>query len=71
MATDLKQEHDRHEIRVWRRRRLLESGFPSSLADDLAADARYDLHALIELTELGCPPQLAVRIVAPLEEVAA
>ena len=30
-------------------------------------DARFDLHALIELAERGCPPDLAVRILAPLE----
>ena len=71
MTTDLKEERDRHEIQVWRRRRLLESGFPRSLAAQLAADARYDLHALIELTERGCPPRLAVRIMAPLEDAAA
>ena len=68
MTTDLKEGH---EIQVWRRRRLLESGFPRSLAAQLAADARYDLHALIELTERGCPPRLAVRIMAPLEDAAA
>ena len=28
----------------------------------------YDLHALIELVERGCPPELAVRILAPLDE---
>ena len=68
MTTDLKEGH---EIQVWRRRRLLESGFPRSLAAQLAADARYDLHALIELTERGCPPRLAVRIMAPLQDAAA
>jgi hypothetical protein len=26
------------------------------------------LHALIELAERGCPPELAVRILAPLPE---
>ena len=31
-----------------------------------AAVAR--LHALIELVERGCPPALAVRILAPLED---
>ena len=71
MTTDLKEERDRHEIQDWRRRRLLESGFPRSLAARLAADPRYDLHALIELTEQGCPADLAVRIMAPLEEAAA
>ncbi len=51
----------------WRRRLLLRSGFPPALARALARDPRYDLHALIELTERGCPPELAGRILAPLE----
>jgi hypothetical protein len=38
------------------------------LAARLAIDPRFDLHALIELAEQGCPPELAVRIVAPLED---
>jgi hypothetical protein len=54
-----------HEL--WRRRQLLRSGFPSRLAARIAHDSRYDLHALIELTERGCPPELAARILAPLD----
>jgi hypothetical protein len=42
-------------------------GFPPSLAHRLAHDGAYDLHALIELVERGCPPVLAMRILAPLE----
>ena len=62
----------RHEVARWRREQLTESGFPPILAARLAEDARYDLHALIELVERGCRPELAVRIVAPLDdEVAA
>ncbi len=38
------------------------------LALRLARDPRYDLHALIELVEHGCPPELALRILAPIEE---
>jgi hypothetical protein len=71
VSTNLKLERDGYDILAWRRRRLLESGFPRALAAQLAADRRYDLHALIELTEQGCPPELAVRIMAPLEETAA
>ena len=52
----------------WRRERLVESGFALPLAARLARNARYDLHALIELVERGCPPELAVRILAPLDE---
>jgi hypothetical protein len=62
----------RHEVARWRREQLTESGFPPTLAARLAEDARYDLHALIELVERGCRPALAARIVAPLDdEVAA
>jgi hypothetical protein len=47
-------------------------GLSSDSPARLAEDAHYDLHALIELVERGCRPELAVRIVAPLDdEVAA
>ena len=59
------------EVTGWRRRQLASSGFPLLLAAELAKDARFDLHALIELVERGCPPELAVRILAPLEEAVA
>ena len=57
------------DIVRWRREQLTSAGFASALASLLARDGRWDLHALIELAERGCPPELAVRIVAPLEEV--
>jgi hypothetical protein len=67
-----------HEVRArrgqpasalaWRRAQLVDSGFPALLAGTLARDGRYDLHRLIELVERGCPPGLAVRILAPLDE---
>ena len=56
------------DIVAWRRRQLVQAGFSSALADRLADDRAYDLHALIELVERGCPPELAVRIQAPLED---
>jgi hypothetical protein len=59
------------EVVRWRREQLVHSGFPLPLAERLAKDARYDLHALIELVEHGCRPDLAVRILAPVEEEAA
>jgi hypothetical protein len=52
----------------WRREQLVHSGFPLPLAVRIADDARYDLHAMIQLVERGCSPELAVRILAPLEE---
>jgi hypothetical protein len=58
---------EKAKVLAWRRRQLIEAGFSVSLAARLAGDARYDLHALIELTERGCAPELALRILAPLE----
>jgi hypothetical protein len=55
------------EVVAWRRTRLCAAGFPPRLAGRLADDCRYDLHALIELTERACPPELAARILEPLE----
>ena len=64
--------HDRileaGEVVSWRRRQLTGAGFSLPLAARLARDARWDLHALIELVERGCPPRLAARILAPLDE---
>jgi hypothetical protein len=54
----------------WRRVRLLRAGVPAELAHSVARDSRFDVHALLELLDRGCEPELAVRILAPLEEVA-
>jgi len=42
--------------------------FAPPVASRLARDGRYDLHALLELVDNGCPPDLAVRILAPFDE---
>ena len=55
------------EIVAWRRARLRKAGFDRSLAEQLSRECGVDLHALIELVERGCPPELAARILAPLE----
>jgi hypothetical protein len=55
----------------WRREQLVESGFAPALAARVAENTDYDLHSLIELVERGCPPELAVRILAPVEEKSA
>jgi hypothetical protein len=52
---------------LWRTDRLTEAGFPSELAEALARDCAYDLHAVLGLVDRGCPPELAVRILAPLD----
>jgi hypothetical protein len=64
------QVHEKtgYDVISWRRAQLARSGFSLRLASDLARDGRYDLHALLELVDRGCAPELAVRILAPLEE---
>jgi hypothetical protein len=71
VGTNAIQERSAGRVVVWRRAQLVQSGFPLPLATRLARDARFDLHALIELVEAGCAPELAVRILAPAEEGAA
>jgi len=58
----------RHDVAAWRIARLRASGFGRELAEDIARDRRYDLHALLELVDRGCPAELAVRILSPLED---
>jgi hypothetical protein len=52
---------------AWRRDRLVAAGFPLPLAARVARNSRHDLHSLLELIDRGCPPELAVRITAPLD----
>jgi hypothetical protein len=68
MHTDLKAAPAGDEVLRWRRDQLVAAGFEPSLAGVVARRHGYDLHALIELVERGCPPELAVRILAPLDE---
>jgi hypothetical protein len=68
MRTQTASERAGLEVVRWRREQLVDSGFPLPLAAGVAKDARYDLHALIVLVERGCGPELAVRILAPLQE---
>ena len=57
--------HARVDVRTWRLCWLLDAGFERGLAEALAATA-VDLHALLELVDRGCPPELAARILSPL-----
>jgi hypothetical protein len=58
-------------ILAWRLVRLCAAGLDSKLARTVATDGGYDLHALLELVDRGCPADLAARILAPLEDPAA
>ena len=52
---------------AWRTARLTEAGLREELARRVAADCVYDLHAVLELVDRGCPAELALRILAPLD----
>jgi hypothetical protein len=56
---------DHDEVKSWRLRRLLESGFAWPLARRLATTPGVDLHALLDLVDRGCRPELAAAILDP------
>lgn len=66
----LDSRHSREEAEWvrWRAQRLRRAGFSPERAEWLAGAGRIDLHELLELIDRGCPPELAARILAPLEE---
>jgi hypothetical protein len=68
MTSAVTPKSERNGVIAWRRTQLVRSGFQEEAAASVAEDDRYDLHRLVELVERGCPPELALRIVAPLEE---
>ena len=55
------------DVEAWRLRRLVDAGFALHLALELAATPGVDLHALLALLDRGCPPELAARILAPID----
>jgi hypothetical protein len=55
------------ELIRWRIQTLLRAGVEPARAEDLACDPAYDLHKLLDLIDRGCPVELAVRILAPLD----
>jgi hypothetical protein len=59
---------DPDSVVAWRADRLARTGLAPEVVLRVAADPHYDLHELFELVDRGCPPALAVRIVAPLDE---
>jgi hypothetical protein len=55
-------------VAAWRTELLTEAGLPEQLARRIGRNCAYDLHAVLELTDRGCPAELALRILAPLDE---
>ena len=64
---DLIESPSADPVVLWRTSRLREAGFSPQLADTLARDCAYDLHAVLGLVDRGCPAELAARILAPLD----
>jgi hypothetical protein len=52
---------------TWRAERLRQAGFSEPLANHVAHQSDVDIHALLELVDRGCRPDVAVRILAPLD----
>ncbi len=63
----MRKTADEPGVVAWRAERLLRVGVDPAPAAVLARDRSVDLHALLELVDRGCPPDLAARIVAPLD----
>ncbi|MGE5291854.1 MAG: hypothetical protein ACM3ML_32600 [Micromonosporaceae bacterium] len=59
---------DHTDITGWRLKRLLAAGFSQPLAMRLATTPGADLHALLDLVDRGCPPDLAARILDPVAD---
>ena len=53
---------------AWREARLRVARFETDIAGRLARHPAVDMHELLELVDRGCPPHLAARILAPLDE---
>jgi Glu-tRNA(Gln) amidotransferase subunit E-like FAD-binding protein len=63
-----RRRDERQQLVEWRRQYLDEVGVDAELASAVAGDLRWDLHALLQLLERGCPPRLAARILQPDDE---
>jgi hypothetical protein len=68
VSIDSRRVDDRAQWVRWRARRLVSAGFSIGLAQRLARTDHIDLHRLLELVDCGCPPELAARILAPLDD---
>ena len=61
---------DGGELLSWRQMQLLRAGVDDEQASRLAADRAIDLHELLDLIGRGCSPEVAIRILWPLEREA-
>jgi len=59
---DYEIETEDAKVERWRRKVLVDAGYPGETAIELANDPRVDLHQAVQLLERGCPPHTAARI---------
>jgi hypothetical protein len=50
------------KVEGWRLHVLLEARYPITIAEQLAAETRVDLHQAVELLRQGCTAELAAEI---------
>jgi len=55
-------ETEAEKVERWRAEALEKVGYDPESAMQLAARTDVDLHRAVELLEVGCPPELALRI---------
>jgi hypothetical protein len=58
----LRNETELERVHAWRAQELERAGFDARSAGKLAARPDVDLHRAIDLLRLGCPPELALKI---------
>ena len=51
----------------WRIQRLMAAGVQPALASRVARVRGFDIHAVLDLLDRGCPVELALRIIDPSE----
>jgi hypothetical protein len=51
----------------WRVQRLIAAGVQPALASRVARVRGFDIHAVLDLLDRGCPVELALRIIDPSE----
>ena len=56
------EDTELEKIERWRSEELERAGYGTRAAGRLAARHDIDLHYAIELLDLGCPPELAIKI---------
>ena len=54
----------------WRIERLIAAGVQPALASRVARVHGFDIHAVLDLLDRGCPVELALRIIDPSDLVA-